>query len=88
MIFTHDLFEERTCQMNQLMIYQHETMMVMGYNELIYGYFIIFPSFLKFSLKIIICIFDNLNLICISDDVITGLYLNFNLVPNLVGYVK
>ena len=52
MIFTHDLFDERTCQMVKLMIYQHETMMVMGYNELIYGYFMIFPSFLKLSLII------------------------------------
>ena len=67
-------------------------MMVMGYNELIYGSFYDFPSFLKLSLIIMNMQINgsylHLHLICISDDVIKGTCLNFNLVPNLVVYVK
>ena len=72
----------RTFQMVSLNIQQHETIMVRGYNELIYG------SFYDFSLIFIAFIdnheyaFDNLHLICISDQVMKGLCLNFNLVSS------
>ena len=46
-IFTHDLSDESTFQMVKLMIYQYETMMVMSYNELIYGSFYAFPLISK-----------------------------------------
>ena len=52
------------------------------------GLFMSFPSFLKLSLIVMNMQIYNLHLICISDDVIKGRYLNFNLVPNLVVYVK
>ena len=48
------------------------------------GLIMLFSSFLKLSLIIM----NMQNQICISDDVIKGLCLNFYLVLNLVVYVK